>query len=45
MSTNFIVLGAIDQKLWVFENFIRSMAAKKKNSLKLFWVGFFFINS
>jgi hypothetical protein len=27
VSTNFIILGATDQKLWVFENFRRSLGS------------------
>jgi hypothetical protein len=29
VSTNFIILGATDQKLWVFENFRRSLGSQK----------------
>jgi hypothetical protein len=25
MSTNFIILGATNQRLWMFENFMRSL--------------------
>ena len=45
VSANFMISGATDQKLWVFENFRRSMGSQKTFYFKTFWVGFFFINS
>jgi hypothetical protein len=50
VSTNFIILGATDQKLWMFENFRRSLGSSGSQKTFYFftflgstWI--FFINS
>jgi hypothetical protein len=40
-----MILGAMDQKLWVFKVSRRSLGSQFFLILKLFWVGFFFIDS
>jgi hypothetical protein len=42
---NFVFFGPMDQKLWVFEVFRRSSSSQILFYFKLFWVGFFFIDS
>jgi hypothetical protein len=41
MSTNFMILGATDQKLWVFEVFRRSLGrvgiVGLQNTINLYW--------
>jgi hypothetical protein len=36
VSTNFIILGAMDQKLYVFENFRRSLGSQRTFDFDLF---------
>jgi hypothetical protein len=40
-----MILGAMDQKLWVFEVSRRSLGSQKTFYFLTFWVGFFFIDS
>jgi hypothetical protein len=42
VSTNFMILGATDQKLWVFENFRRSLGNLKTFYFLTFLIGFFY---
>jgi hypothetical protein len=45
VSPNFIILGATDQKLWMFENFRRSPGSPKTFYILTFLGWIFLINS